>query len=321
LPPIDGLPADVIELCEQCLSKNPDDRPASLYAAVVLADAAGLPVTLPTVTLDPTPVAASYREADIATGALESDLATGPVAAGSDRGSAAGSGSGVAGSAAGSGSGVAGSGAPGSGVADSGADSARPRPRPSLAGHPRLPGRAGHPGRRRVRSHAATEGRRRASERSGALTTTLGRFTIRRSTVLAAVAGLAGLLAATGAYVLPADRAEGPSGQVAGRAGGCAARYDARPVAGNAFTAEVAITNTGAARRVGWSLAFALPGGQRITDAAGVRWNQDGDEVTLRGAVPLEAGDTQRLSLTGTASTAPVPPTRFTLDGASCAPA
>jgi len=55
LPPIGGLPADVVELCEQCLSKDPDERPASLYAAVVLADAAGLAVTLPAVSVDPTP--------------------------------------------------------------------------------------------------------------------------------------------------------------------------------------------------------------------------------------------------------------------------
>jgi eukaryotic-like serine/threonine-protein kinase len=55
LPPIDGLPADVVELCEQSLRKNPDERPASLYAAVVLADAAGLAVTLPVVSVDPTP--------------------------------------------------------------------------------------------------------------------------------------------------------------------------------------------------------------------------------------------------------------------------
>ena len=55
LPPIGGLPADVVEMCEQCLRKDPDERPTSLYAAVVLAEAAGLPVTLPAVSVDPTP--------------------------------------------------------------------------------------------------------------------------------------------------------------------------------------------------------------------------------------------------------------------------
>jgi serine/threonine protein kinase len=49
LPPIPGLPDDVAELCDQCLSKDPDERPSSLYAAVVLGEAAGVAVTLPAV--------------------------------------------------------------------------------------------------------------------------------------------------------------------------------------------------------------------------------------------------------------------------------
>jgi serine/threonine-protein kinase len=301
LPPIDGLPADVIELGEQCLSKNPDDRPSSLYAAVVLADAAGLAVTLPTVMSPDShdPGAPADPEADIATG---------PMAAGAD-----GPPPDQAGPARLAFDGRA---------PEPGRDTGRPRPSP--AGRPRLPGRPGHPGRR-VRSHAAAEGRRRASERSrGALTTTLGRYTIRRRTVAAAVAvvaGLTGLLTAVAAHLRLSDPTEGRSGEAAARAGGCAARYVANAGAGGAFTAELAITNTGAARLDRWSLAFALTGGQRITDAPGVRWDQDGDEVTLHGAAPLEAGGTQRLSLSGTAVAVPVAPTRFTLDGASCTPA
>jgi serine/threonine-protein kinase len=292
LPPIDGLPADVIELCEQCLSKNPDDRPASLYAAVVLAEAAGLAVTLPTVlALDPPGPTRS--------GDPEADIATGPMVAEPDAGAAD---------------------PPGPESGGEGESSDGPRPNPS--GRPTRAGRPGYRGRRRVRSHAATPGRRRASERSsGALTTTLGRFTVRRRTVAAVagvVAGLAGLLAAVAADLTLSDPTEGRTGEAAGRAGGCAARYVANAGAGGAFTAELAITNTGVARLERWSLAFALTGGQRITDARGVRWDQHGDEVTLHGAVPLEAGDTQRLTLTGTASAVPVAPTRFTLDGASC---
>jgi hypothetical protein len=92
----------------------------------------------------------------------------------------------------------------------------------------------------------------------------------------------------------------------------------ANPTGGGAFTAEVAITNTGRARLDTWSLAFALPVGQRITDARGLRFDQEGADVTLHGDQPLEAGGTRRLSLTGTAPAAPVPPTRFTLEGAPC---
>jgi hypothetical protein len=192
-------------------------------------------------------------------------------------------------------------------------------PRPSLAGRPRLPARPGSPGRRRVRSHAAMEGRRRASKRSRGLGR-LGRFGPRAIIAgVAGLAGLAGLLAATSAHLL-SNRTEGPAGRAASPGGGCAARYVANPAAGGAFTAEVAITNTGAARLDEWSLEFALPGGQRITDARGIRWDQRGEAVTLRGATPLEAGHTQTLSLTGTSTSAPVAPTRITLDGASCTP-
>jgi hypothetical protein len=49
LPPIEGLPTDVAELCLQCLGKRPEDRPTSLYAALVLAESAGIAVALPPV--------------------------------------------------------------------------------------------------------------------------------------------------------------------------------------------------------------------------------------------------------------------------------
>jgi serine/threonine-protein kinase len=42
LPPVDGLPREVADLCRRCLSKNPADRPSAAAAARVLADVAGL---------------------------------------------------------------------------------------------------------------------------------------------------------------------------------------------------------------------------------------------------------------------------------------
>jgi serine/threonine-protein kinase len=313
LPPIPGLPADVVELCEQCLSKDPDARPSSLYAAVVLAEAAGLAVTLPVVAVDPT---------DTGTGPADGEVA--------GAGGAGGAGAGSAGSA----GGLSG----GRGVDVETGGITRPV-RPRLVGRPRLPGQ---PGRRRVRSHAAAEGRRRASDRAaghagllsgyaaGLLSgyaagrVRVGGFGVRRGVVglaLAGFVGVTGLVVATAANLVVADRAEGPSGEAAAPSGGCAARYVANAGAGGAFTAEVAITNTGVARLDRWALEFALPAGQRITDARGVRWDQDGQAVTLHGAEPLDAGDTQRLSLTGTAPAPPESPTGFTLDGAPCTPA
>ena len=249
LPPIPGLPDDVAELCDQCLSKDPDERPSSLYAAVVLGEAAGVAVTLPAVgSLEPSPLTnpAPHESAPAHAGA-----ATQPV-------------------------------------------------------RPRLP----H-SHRLVNSYL--------SERIS-----IGRFSIRRvvaSAGLAVVVGLATLGAAVAGARVAQDRAEGPSGAAATPSGGCAARYVANPANGGTFTAEMAITNTGRARLDTWSLAFALPVGQRITDAGGLRFDQRGGDVTLHGDRPLEAGGTRQLALTGTASAVLVPPTRFTLDGAPCTPA
>jgi len=49
LPPVDGLATDVAELVDECLRKRPDERPSSLYAALVLAEAAGASLILPPV--------------------------------------------------------------------------------------------------------------------------------------------------------------------------------------------------------------------------------------------------------------------------------
>src|SRR5439155_91335 len=47
LPPIDGLPAEVAEVCARCLAKAPEERPTSAEVARVLATAAGVPLPLP----------------------------------------------------------------------------------------------------------------------------------------------------------------------------------------------------------------------------------------------------------------------------------
>ncbi|MEV4544557.1 serine/threonine-protein kinase [Micromonospora echinaurantiaca] len=52
LPAVDGLPAEVAELCERCLADDPAARPSSLMAALVLAEAVDarvyVPMRLPT---------------------------------------------------------------------------------------------------------------------------------------------------------------------------------------------------------------------------------------------------------------------------------
>ncbi|MEV4629907.1 serine/threonine-protein kinase [Micromonospora sp. NPDC049523] len=47
LPPVAGLPADVAELCVQCLSADPADRPTSVAMALLLAEAVQTQVYVP----------------------------------------------------------------------------------------------------------------------------------------------------------------------------------------------------------------------------------------------------------------------------------
>ncbi len=42
LPPVEGVPAEVNELCDRCLAKEPSDRPTAAQAAAILAEAAGI---------------------------------------------------------------------------------------------------------------------------------------------------------------------------------------------------------------------------------------------------------------------------------------
>jgi hypothetical protein len=47
LPPVAGLPAEVVDLCRRCLAKRPEDRPDAGAAADVLGQAAGLSTVSP----------------------------------------------------------------------------------------------------------------------------------------------------------------------------------------------------------------------------------------------------------------------------------
>ncbi len=51
LPPIDGVPDEIAELCRACLKKDPADRPPASEVAQILADAAGF--SLPDMSISP----------------------------------------------------------------------------------------------------------------------------------------------------------------------------------------------------------------------------------------------------------------------------
>jgi serine/threonine protein kinase len=78
LPEIDGLAPEVADLCTRCLSRDPAERPSSLVAALVLAEAVDARVYVPPVELSaawPPPGGARDRGVDVPTAAAALDIA------------------------------------------------------------------------------------------------------------------------------------------------------------------------------------------------------------------------------------------------------
>jgi glucose/arabinose dehydrogenase len=88
----------------------------------------------------------------------------------------------------------------------------------------------------------------------------------------------------------------------------------------NGFTANVAVTNLGAAR-TGWAVAFTFPGDQRVTNAWGATVTQSADQVTARNASwngALATGATATFGFQATYSGTNARPNDLRLDGAPC---
>jgi cellulase/cellobiase CelA1 len=87
------------------------------------------------------------------------------------------------------------------------------------------------------------------------------------------------------------------------------------------FTADVFITNTGSAPISGWTLAFAFPGNQAITNGWNATVTQTQQNVTAVNAGhngTIAPNTTVSFGFQGTHSGTNASPTAFTLNGASC---
>ena len=87
------------------------------------------------------------------------------------------------------------------------------------------------------------------------------------------------------------------------------------------LTADLTITNTGTTALNGWSVAFALPGGQTITSGWNATYSPTSGQVTARNvaynaAIAPNASVSVGFQATHTGNTAA--PTAFTLNGAVC---
>jgi endoglucanase len=101
---------------------------------------------------------------------------------------------------------------------------------------------------------------------------------------------------------------------------GCSATYSVNDW-GGAFSATVALTNTGGTAWTGWTLAFGFPGNQKVTQGWSGQWSQAGTQVTVTNQSwngSVAPGGTVSLGFNGSYSGSNPRPTAFTVNGHAC---
>jgi hypothetical protein len=101
---------------------------------------------------------------------------------------------------------------------------------------------------------------------------------------------------------------------------GCKVTYSVNDWGGG-FTGTVTLANTGSAAWSAWSLGFAFPGNQKVSQGWSATWTQSGAQVTAaslsyNGAVP--AGGSTSIGFNGTYTGSNAAPTAFTVNGMTC---
>ncbi|WJK42191.1 serine/threonine-protein kinase [Solwaraspora sp. WMMA2056] len=101
----------------------------------------------------------------------------------------------------------------------------------------------------------------------------------------------------------------------------CQVDYAVHADDGRRFVAVATVTNTGSAALTDWSVRFAFPGTQRLTAVASAQWHQQGPDVVLRpvsDGAPLAAGASTAVRLTGDYHGVNTLPLEFHLDEQHC---
>jgi hypothetical protein len=116
--------------------------------------------------------------------------------------------------------------------------------------------------------------------------------------------------------------AAGPTAVAAAPALTCAVSYAVTSDTGKAFGARLTIVNGGPSTARDWWLSFRLPGDQRVTRAAGGRYQQNGDNVVVRptGAGTIAAGRWVTVDLAGSYVRSNAFPLAFSLGETACEP-
>ncbi len=110
-----------------------------------------------------------------------------------------------------------------------------------------------------------------------------------------------------------------PLGHSAAQSSACAVSYTVNQWGGG-FTAEVVITNRGAALS-GWTLTWSFSGDQQITNIWSASYTQSGNKVTARNMdynASLPSGGTASMGFQASFSGSNAAPTDFALNGTAC---
>jgi cellulose 1,4-beta-cellobiosidase len=90
---------------------------------------------------------------------------------------------------------------------------------------------------------------------------------------------------------------------------------------GTGISANISITNTGSSAINGWTLTFALPSGQAVTQGWSATWSQSGQNVTAKNLdwnSSLAAGGSTSIGFNGSNNGSTANPTSFALNGVAC---
>lgn len=104
-------------------------------------------------------------------------------------------------------------------------------------------------------------------------------------------------------------------------AGACRVSYSANTWGGGGFGAAITITNTGTSTINGWTLRFAFPGNQQVTQGWSATWTQQGVDVSaesLSWNATLAPNASVGIGFNGAYSGSNPAPTAFTLNNAPC---
>jgi eukaryotic-like serine/threonine-protein kinase len=102
----------------------------------------------------------------------------------------------------------------------------------------------------------------------------------------------------------------------------CQVRYQIRSDVRGKFVVDVTLTNLGTRALRDWTLVFAFPGDQKVVRGRAARWQQVGNEVSVREpdpATPLDPSGATIVGFDGTYRSANPWPTAFAVNGTDCA--